>query len=355
MKDIYEMLREKLDKFPIGMPASKEAIDILKILYTPEEAEIALKLPILNKSLEELSVDIGEDQYRIQEILDRMADKGTVYAMEKNGKKFYRMLPSVEGYAETPFWAGKIDATARKLAPLWRKYFDDKFAHELGDRVNTLMRVVPLHTTISNASQVTPYEDMVKLLEQNTYFAVAYCPCRQIMRETGSGCNHLLEVCFHFNSMGKYMVEHHMAKELSREETLDILKKCNEDGLVHVTYNNQGKINTICNCCSCCCIFFRALKQHNLPGSLARSNYVCTIDVDLCTGCETCTGRCPVAAITVDEIAQVDKHWCIGCGVCYPSCPSEAITLTRRPDDQIHEILDSQTWFMNSLKEKGLI
>jgi electron transport complex protein RnfB len=355
MKDVYELLREKLDKFPIGMPDSVEAIEILKIYYSPEEAELALKLPMLNKSLEDLAAELDEDIDALQQKLDRMAAKGTVYAAEKNGKRIYRMLPSVEGFSEAPFWPGKKDETFLKLAPLWRKYFDGKFAREIGDRKTSMMRVIPLDTTISNESQVTPYEDLEKLLEQNAYFAVAYCPCRQIVKETGGGCDHLLEACFHFDSMGKYMVEHNMAREISREETMDILKKCNEEGLVHATYNNQGKVNTICNCCSCCCIFFRTLKEHNLPGALARSNYVSRIDPDLCSACETCSERCPVDAITIDDAAEVDEDRCVGCGVCVPSCPTEAIVLVRRKAEQVHEILDSQTWLLNTLREKGTI
>ena len=355
MKDVYEQLREKLDKFPIGMPDSTEAIQILKILYTHEEAELALKLPMLNKSLEVLAAELDEDMDALGQKLDRMAAKGTVYAAAKNGNRIYRMLPSVEGFSEAAFWPGKKDETFIKLAPLWRKYFDGKFAHEVGNKQTPMMRVIPLDTTISNESQVTPYEDLEKLLEQNTYFAVAHCPCRQIAKETGDGCDHLVEACFHFDSMGKYMVEQNLAREVSRDETMDILKRCNEDGLIHTIYNNQGKVNTVCNCCGCCCIFFRALKEHNLPGALARSNYVSRIDSDLCSACETCAGRCPVDAITIDEVAEVNEDRCVGCGVCVPSCPTDAIVLVRRKSEQITEILDSQTWLMNTLREKGTI
>ena len=167
MKDVYEQLREKLDKFPIGMPDSAEAIEILKIYYSPEEAQLALKLSMLNKSLEDIAAELDEDIDALQQKLDRMAAKGTVYAKAKNGKRIYSMLPSVEQFSEAPFWPGKKDETFVKLAPLWRKYFDSKFVHEVGDRKTPMMRVIPMDTTISNESQVTPYEDLEKLLEQN--------------------------------------------------------------------------------------------------------------------------------------------------------------------------------------------
>jgi electron transport complex protein RnfB len=355
MDDVYRKLREKLDMFPIGFPESDDAYEILKTLYSPEEAELALRLPMLNKSLNDLAAEIDEDPKELQEKLDSMAAGGTVFVMERDGTRYYRLLPSVEGFSETPFWPGKETEKTKKLAPLWRKYFDDKFARELGDRSQTIMRVIPIHSSISNESQVTPYEDLVELLKQNKYFAVASCPCRLYAKATGDGCDHSLEVCFHFDSMGRYMVEQGMGRELSREETLTILKKCNEEGLVHTTYNSEGKVGTICNCCSCCCIFFRALKEHNLPGAFARSNYVSKVDPELCSACETCADRCPVDAITVDDFAVVDSNRCIGCGVCYPTCPTEAIELVRRPDDEMTLLPDRQTWVMDLLKEKGVL
>lgn len=43
---MYEKLRERLDKFPQGFPATKSGVElqILQKLFTDEEAEIALHL-----------------------------------------------------------------------------------------------------------------------------------------------------------------------------------------------------------------------------------------------------------------------------------------------------------------------
>ena len=45
-EDIYERLRRKIDSSPfLRLPKSEEIIEILKLRFTPEEAEIALHLP----------------------------------------------------------------------------------------------------------------------------------------------------------------------------------------------------------------------------------------------------------------------------------------------------------------------
>ncbi|MFX0012604.1 MAG: 4Fe-4S binding protein, partial [Candidatus Hermodarchaeota archaeon] len=56
------------------------------------------------------------------------------------------------------------------------------------------------------------------------------------------------------------------------------------------------------------------------------------IDQDLCVACGTCVERCPVKAISVEEVAVVDRNLCLGCGLCASVCPEEAISLKLRED-----------------------
>lgn len=52
------------------------------------------------------------------------------------------------------------------------------------------------------------------------------------------------------------------------------------------------------------------------------------IDLDVCTGCGTCTELCRFSAINPDFV--VDPIECEGCGVCHAFCPEEAIVFTQR-------------------------
>jgi len=355
MNDVYRQLREKLDKMPVGLPESSDAYEILMTMFAEDEAALALKLPLLATPLEDVAAGLGMETGEAKKLLDRMAQKGTVMTVERKGRELYRLLPSVVGFSETPYWSGKMDERAAKLSPVWKKYFDEKFSREIADRKQQIMRVVPVDVSLSPKSRVADFEHLVSMLEPVKYFAVAHCPCRQHAKADGKGCDHLTEACFHFDSMGQYIVEHGMGRRISREETVDLLRKCNEDGLVHMTENYRGRITTICNCCSCCCLFFRAARITGLDGGFTRSNYVCSVDAGLCTACGTCAERCPVEAIDVNEYALVDGAVCIGCGVCYPSCPQEAIHLEARPEAETAPVPEMMEWVNAMLREKATL
>jgi ferredoxin len=348
--DVYKTLAQHLDEMPIGAPMSDELLEILRILFTPEEGELAAKLPFMNSTLDELSGMTGMPCEELEVMLDGMVSKGTVFKRAKGGEAKYRLLPTVVGFSETPFWPGKDNEKVRKLAPLWNKYFVSTFGREIGDREVPVMRAVPVEEEIASESQVLPFETVKKLVEQVDYRAVAYCPCRQIKAYMGEGCEHERENCFHFGSMGRFIVEQGMGRELTLEETLQKLEEAHEEGLVFSTDNYQGKVSTICSCCGCCCVFLQTRNELGYMNAMAPSSYAAHVDEESCVGCGECGERCPVDAIKLDdeEIARVDEAQCLGCGVCIPTCSGEALALKRR--GEVKAILPLQEFVATQMR-----
>lgn len=331
-EEIYTSLAQHLDRAHAGAPMSPYLLQILKILYPGEEAEVALNLEIYsNKTLDEVSKSIPDKAERLEEILSRMAKRGTVLTVKKHGEeRIYRLLPSIVGFAEVPFLKGEDTPEKKELSRLWRAYLEDRFGEELARGV-PLIRVIPIAESLEDTSQILPFDDIAEKLEGVSYLAVGHCPCRQMARNTGEGCDHPTERCLHFGTLAEYLVEQGIARQITKEEALGILHKATEEGLVHVCDNLEGHIRTICNCCPCCCAFFRARTDFGF-NTLSKSNYVASVDKDACITCGTCEERCPVNAISLEgDFAEVDEEVCIGCGVCTPTCEGDgAIRLHKR-------------------------
>jgi electron transport complex protein RnfB len=329
---IYDELARHLDENIVGAPPNPTFVKIVEILFPGQEAEVGLALTFEPKTLEEWQEAIPTKADNLAELLPAMARRGTVFTEQKPGReRVYRLLPSVVGFSETPFWSGKDTEMARALSPLWQRYFEEKFGEEL-ERGTPLVRVIPIADSLESESEVLPYDALKEKVESASFAAVAYCPCRQMPRYMGGGCEHSLENCLHFGSMARYMVEQGMARQIDSEEVLRILKDTTDAGLVHICDNMLGVLTTVCSCCPCCCAFLKTMRLGH--DSLSRSNYVAVVDSGACVGCEACEDRCPVQAIIVgeDDVAVVNADLCIGCGVCAASCATETLALSRRDE-----------------------
>lgn len=328
---LYENLARHLHQGIVGAPMSPALIGILEILFSEEEAEVAGRLPFQNKSLSQLKELIPDKAGSLERILTTMAKNGTVFTIQRPGKeRKYRLLPSMVGWAETPFWPGIDTERARMLAPLWLKYRDEGYGRELA-RNTPIVRVIPIERSLKDKSEILPFDQLKEKMNAVGFFAVGKCPCRQLMSYVGKGCDHSLENCLHFEDMARYIVEQGMGRQIDREEAIRILEEADREGLVHSCENLNGHISMVCNCCTCCCYFLQTRKLLNL-NVLSSSNYVSSVDMEACKGCGTCEKRCPVNAIAVgaDQKSHVDSARCIGCGVCVPACTPKAVSLVRR-------------------------
>jgi electron transport complex protein RnfB len=346
-REVYKKLAAYLDQAPVGAPLTDDLLEILEILFTPEEAELAAKIPFFSTDFAQLVQITGMGEEKLKEMLINMAKKGTVFMSDK-GK--FRLFPSMVGFSETPFFAGKRTETTERLAAHWKKYIDEAFGKEIGNRNTPMVRVIPVGESVDSGATVTPNEKINEMLDGLNYFAVAFCPCRQMAEYTGTEhCDHSLENCFHFGSMGKYMVSVGMAREITRDEAKKMLAAAHEEGLVHMANNFGPGLSAICSCCGDCCAVIKSRKKIGYKNAFADSNYIMHVDEDACTSCGACEERCPVDAILVDEVAMVDKEKCIGCGVCYPACPSEAISLVDRPVRK--EIMNAPEFIQEFMKK----
>ncbi len=334
MSDVYKRLAKKLDELPHGYPAAANGVEqrIIQKIFSPEEAEMALKIKPIPETAEAIAKRLGKPVEEMRSVLDHMANKGQIGCFKMYGQQVYMLFPFIVGIYE--FQVNKMD---EELVELLEEYFPT-LMKTLGGYEPPLVRTVPVNVQLEGESKICRYEDLRLMIEEAKSFRLLECICRQERALAGHKCNYPLEVCLSFSKEeGAYDYFSLGGKIISKKEALKVIEKSEEEGLVHNVFYNvkQGQF-AVCNCCPCCCGVLRGLKEFKAPFLLAKSNLLAFIDQDYCNECGVCAEeRCPMDAIIEEGGSyKVQADICIGCGVCTVTCPTEAIKLIQRP---VHE------------------
>ena len=166
-----------------------------------------------------------------------------------------------------------------------------------------LMRVIPIESAIDGESHKASYEEISTYLEENTIFSVSPCSCRTDREIMGEGCGHLKEdMCVQLGHAAEYYIRTGRGRQITREEAYEIIKRAEENGLVHEIPNTDGpgKTHAICNCCGCGCLSLRTAEMFKNV-DMVRSNYVSEVDPEKCVACGQCVENCPVNALKLGQ------------------------------------------------------
>ena len=327
--DVYHKLQEKLNAHPIGAPERPEIFEILRILFTPEEAGLAVHLAFTSKSVDDIARKAGLCVDEVTTICEQLADKGLVFSRTHHDKRTYMLLPIMPGVFEYPFMKTRhLDLDFARLAQLWHQYYDAGWGHEVHGSKTSMTRVVPVQKAIPFAHNVLPFDEVSYYIDKAESIAVGDCSCRIAEKK----CDNPIEVCLGLDGGAKFLVERKMARFITKGEALKILEEAEEAGLVHTTSNTSDRIGLICSCCPCCCVTLGAVTRLKGAASHPVSNFYACVEATDCNACGVCEDRCPAKAIMVGDVAVIDVGLCIGCGLCASGCPTEAIELKRRTD-----------------------
>lgn len=166
-----------------------------------------------------------------------------------------------------------------------------------------LMRVIPIESAIDGNSKACSYEEISKYLDENDLFTVTACSCRTDREVMGEGCGHLKEdMCIQMGWAAEYYIKTGRGRQITRDEAYDIIKKAEDNGLMHQIPNidGSGKTHAICNCCGCSCLSLRTAAMYKNV-DMVRSNYISQVDSEKCVACGQCVENCPVNAIKLGQ------------------------------------------------------
>ena len=166
-----------------------------------------------------------------------------------------------------------------------------------------LMRVIPVQSAIENNTRKASYDEVAKIIEDAWAVSVGPCSCRRARRLMGEGCGHLEEdMCMYVNDNAINYSETGSHRLISKEEAFEILKRAEENGLVHELNVTPGYDDTtaICNCCGCSCFALRIATYFHAPDAI-RTNYIARVDKDKCVACGQCVENCQLNAVRLGQ------------------------------------------------------
>ncbi|MCK4221295.1 MAG: hypothetical protein KAX25_00385 [Dehalococcoidia bacterium] len=246
-REIYQRLIDWLKQAWWDLPEADELMPLVMASCTPEEASLLTGIPLSAANVEELAEMKQMDPAELRQKLDALAKKGTVFRTVRGETVRYSLNDSLFVDYRTAGWHGRTDERTKAMSPLINQYYYHGGFDQYANTHLKGLRVLPVQETIEDTRQILPYEEVVKVLDQHDYFTVSTCPCRhrKNLDPDFPDCKYPTETCLHFGRLGHYIVENDMGREITRQETEEILRQCAEVGLVHGVSNWEELPDTI--------------------------------------------------------------------------------------------------------------
>ena len=258
------------------------------------------------------------------------------------------------------FWEGSlIESNTMPIRFLTNLRGVKKVKDGVPARMKTLAirgeREITLNQPLESRQEVYPTGSVFALLEEyKDEIAVLNCFCRQFKKiNTGEDCNLGLPIegCMALGAIASQLVSNGVAKKLTHEEAVALIKELEKKGCVHTTYHygndSRNQAFVICNCCPDCCALYGTFRKGGLSKIHVHSYAVPQMkNEQKCVGCDRCGKVCPTGATYYDRIGQklvFNYEKCIGCGQCVHQCKFD-----------VREMVDNERdVFVKTEKPKG--
>ena len=277
-------------------------------IVSDDEADIAIAAGLRKeRTAGWLAAKVGKTVAEIQPALDNLVYYGVfrrVYS-EELGEDTYFMQICAPGILEMMVNNQPLMAAHPEVGRAFEEYTRlrmQAMGPILPDGYG-LMRVIPVESAIEGLPGVTDDERLSYYLNKYDTFSVSPCSCRASRTLLGDGCGHLAEdMCVQMGKGAEHYIRSGRARQISREEAYEIVKRAEENGLMHDIPNieGSGETSAICNCCACACFGLRAGMMFGARDAI-RSNFVAEVDEAKCVACAQCVEVCPGNALKLGQ------------------------------------------------------
>ncbi|MCD7819751.1 MAG: 4Fe-4S binding protein [Lachnospiraceae bacterium] len=351
---VWNKLRTLLDTYGWGIGTAKQdtAFDFLQLVFTEEEAEAYLTMPmgVLFASWE-WAQETGRDADECDAMCEDLANRGLLWHARRSGMVQYHQVAVAHGIHEY-----NLD---RYYETDWITKFYNvfNFGEDEGAKQNSgtpFYYAIPCdESVVADEEGIVLNDDWRKIIARHSVIGVSPCQCRMAnmirageeeqVPAVGSEelkdyisplCGHPLETCLSFGEEAEYYIEKGIARQITQDEAVSILERSVEYGMViQSCYTRDTEI--ICSCHGDCCGILKGYVAAGVEAAATcnaypnTSNYDLVYDKDSCIKCGLCVDQCPMFAITMDDEGYPTvNELCVRCGQCGTVCPQSARKLT---------------------------
>jgi len=351
-KDLYRRLGRKIDNLHVRAPWNETFYQLIKALYSTEEADVVVKMPFRFSNLDRIANITKVGKSRLRTVLENLCEKGLVMDACLGDEIRYMPTPLFVGIFEFTMMRTDRNVDFNHVGSLFHYYMEEgaPYRANFGHGTKTsIARTVPHEEALGDHVEILDYERVSSLMDEADRYAVGFCSCRHTQEHIGEKqCDAPLDTCTTFGWASDYLVRHGMSRAISKMELQEIFARSRELGLIFSADNVRKGITFVCHCCGCCCAIMTGLNRHGLTSTTVTSSFIAQVDSDICTGCKQCVKACPVNAIEMAPVeitdsdgrrkskAVIDESICLGCGVCALKCSTGAMKLDKREARVIH-------------------
>ncbi len=246
-QEIYQKFIDYMDNPIWEFTESKHKMPMIASFITPEEANFLTGFPFIDTSLKKIAAIKKMDPAEAAPKIEALCRKGLIYEIINGNSARYRLWSAAEMFLRVPFWSGEGGKLREELAYNTSRYYDDGWYDQHKPFAPVEIRPLPVNETVEAGTELLPYEDILKVVDNFEYYSVSQCICRERYRLDADSVDSPfpLETCLHFDNLGRYCVENGHGRKITREETLEILKIAADAGLVHGIANHEQNPETI--------------------------------------------------------------------------------------------------------------
>ena len=282
---------------------------ILDPIVTDDMCRVMMHLRLeTDRTVGEVAKRGKESEAFVQEQLDKLVAAGIVRSRKVDGVDCYYYPIWVPGIMEGILSNREQCDRYPDLGYCFEEYTRRRLAmvapvFNSGKTGMCFMRVMPVMSAIENNSRTASYDEISTLIENATAISVGPCSCRRARRLMGEGCGHLEEdMCMYLNDNAITYSKSGAHRLISKEEAYEVLRRAEDNGLVHEINQTPGfeESTAICNCCGCSCFALRIAEMFRAKNAI-RSNFAAKIDKEKCVACGQCVENCQTNAIKLGQ------------------------------------------------------